>query len=125
VIIKHLEDTAEIISGDQARLRELFNPRKEPLQIEYSLAWALVEPGGKTIPHTLSYSEVYYILQGNGVIHIEDEQAEVGTHDAIYIPPHAVQWIENTGNQSLSFLCIVNPPWHTEAEQIQKYGRVH
>jgi mannose-6-phosphate isomerase-like protein (cupin superfamily) len=118
MIIKHLEDASEILSGDQAHLRELFNPRKETLQFGYSLAWALVEPAKKTTPHTLTYSEVYYILQGTGIIHVGEHHADVRAHDAIYIPPHEVQWIENTNNQSLIFLCIVDPAWHPEAEQV-------
>jgi mannose-6-phosphate isomerase-like protein (cupin superfamily) len=109
---------SEMQSGDQARLRELFNPRKDPLQIDYSLAWTKVKPGRKTLPHSLVYSEVYYILKGTGIMHIDDEQANVSADTAIYIPPHAIQWIENTGDQELTFLCIVNPPWHAEAEQI-------
>lgn len=118
MIIKHLADMSEIVSGDRARLRELLNPRTESLQLEYSLAWALVEPDNKTAPHTLTYSEVYYILQGCGIIHIDDESANVRADDTIYIAPHAVQRIENTGKESLIFLCIVNPAWHAEAEQV-------
>lgn len=120
MFIKHFKDTTEIISGDKARLRELLNPRKEILQIEYSLAWALVAPGETTLPHVLSYSEVYYILQGTGLMYVNDEHAEVKAQDAIYIPPHAKQWIENTNNDPLTFLCIVNPAWHPEAEQVVK-----
>jgi len=123
MFIKHFKDTTEIISGDRAILRELLNPRKDQVQIEYSLAWALVESGKKTIPHTISYSEVYYILQGAGVMHIDDEHAPVHTQDAIYIPPHAIQWIENTGQEALIFLCIVSPAWHPEAEQILNNDR--
>ena len=111
-------DATEIISGDKALLRELLNPRTEHLQIEYSLAWAQVVPGAKTLPHTLSYSEVYYVLLGTGIMHIDDEEAPIDVQDVVYIPPHAIQWVENTGSGPLVFLCIVNPAWHPEAEQI-------
>lgn len=118
MLIKHFIDIDEIVSGDRARLRELLNPRKEHVQIDYSLAWAQIKPRERTVPHTLSYAEVYYVLQGNGVMHIDDEQAMIKTQDTVYIPPHAIQWVENTGTVPLSFLCIVNPAWHAEAEQI-------
>ena len=118
MFIKHFKNTTEITSGDQAILRELLNPRKEHIQIEYSLAWAQILPGMNTVPHTLSYSEVYYILEGNGMMHIDDEADSIEVRDVIYIPPHAIQWVENTGEAPLIFLCIVNPAWHLEAEQI-------
>jgi mannose-6-phosphate isomerase-like protein (cupin superfamily) len=35
----------------------------------------------------------------------------------IYIPPKGVQYIENTGDSDLEFLCIVDPPWFPEAEE--------
>jgi mannose-6-phosphate isomerase-like protein (cupin superfamily) len=118
MFIKHFSETTEIVSGDRALLRELLNPRKEQMQIDYSLAWAQIQPDQKTVPHTLSYAEVYYILRGDGIMHIDDEEAAIKAQDTIYIPPHAIQWVENTGTIPLAFLCIVNPAWHPEAEQI-------
>jgi len=38
--------------------------------------------------------------------------------DTIYIPPKAVQCIENIGDSILSFLCIVSPPWQKEDEEL-------
>ena len=37
---------------------------------------------------------------------------------AVYIPPHALQFIENTGPVDLEFLCIVDPPWRQEDEEV-------
>ena len=55
--------------------------------------------------------QVYVILQGRGLMHIDDEAAEVGPGDAIVIPAGSTQWIDNTGESVLGFLALVNPPW--------------
>ena len=51
-------------------------------------------------------------------MHIDQEIFEVGPECAICIPPNAVQYIENTGNSDLKFLCIVDPAWRQEDEEV-------
>jgi mannose-6-phosphate isomerase-like protein (cupin superfamily) len=118
VIIKDLSQAPEFLSGDRARLRELLHPAKEPLALRYSLAHAFVAPGAKTRRHRLRTSEVYFILAGEGRMHIDAESAILKAGQAIYIPPRSTQWIENTGSGPLAFLCIVDPAWRPEDEEI-------
>jgi len=116
--VRRLEDCQEFIAGDGSLLRELLHPDKADLQIRYSLAYAKVAPGQTTKPHKLRASEVYYILAGYGLMHIDEETLQVGPDCAIYIPPHSRQYIENTGNSDLKFLCIVDPAWRKEHEEV-------
>lgn len=118
MIIKSLTSEAGFAAGDASFLRELLHPDKEPLDIGYSLAHAVVKPGQKTLPHRLDSSEVYYILEGRGLMHVDHEAAELEAGQAVYIPPAAVQSIENTGRDDLSFLCIVDPAWRAEDEEV-------
>jgi mannose-6-phosphate isomerase-like protein (cupin superfamily) len=94
------------------------HPDKEDVSLRYSLAHAMVKPGMISQAHKLSISEVYYILEGEGVMHIDDEKAEVHQGQVIYIPPNSKQYIQNTGNIDLKFLCIVDPAWRKEDEKI-------
>ncbi len=116
--IKHLKDCPEFIAGDDSHLREILNPGKEKIEINYSLAWAMVKPGEKTLPHKLKNSEVYYIIKGIGIMYINNEEKSVKENDTIYIPPDAIQFIKNTGEENLEFLCIVDPAWKPEVEEI-------
>lgn len=118
MIIKKLENCKEFIANDNSILRQLLHPDKINAEISYSLAHAIVKPKQKTLPHILSTSEVYYILQGAGIMYINDEMQNVKVGDVIYIPPNAVQFIENTQNYELKFLCIVDPAWQLENEKI-------
>ena len=123
MIIRDLKDCREITAGDGSALRELLRPDQGPFQFDYSLARAVVKPGGKTNPHRLKNSEVYYILEGRGLMHIEQETAEVSAGQAVYVPPFHIQSIENTGAIDLAFLCIVDPAWKPEDEEVLPGGR--
>lgn len=120
MIIKSLGGTVGFAAGDYSFLKELLHPENEPLAIGYSLAHAVVKPGEKTLPHRLKSSEVCYVLEGRGLMHVDGERAEVEAGQAVYIPPLAVQFIENTGANDLAFLCIVDPAWRAEDEVILK-----
>ena len=118
MFIKDLKQCEEFIAGDNTILRELLHPAKADLNLRYSLAHAVVKPGKTSRPHRLKTSEVYYILEGEGVMHIDDESASVRPGHAIYIPPNAKQYIHNAGKTDLVFLCIVDPAWRKEDEEV-------
>jgi mannose-6-phosphate isomerase-like protein (cupin superfamily) len=121
MIVKKLKDIKEIIALDGTLIRETLNPKHDdiPLHLGYSLAHATLPPKKSSLPHRFkTASEVYYILRGKGVMYIDNETEKVGPGDTIYIPPKAVQSIENTGETDLEFLCIVYPEWQPDAEEL-------
>ena len=114
-----LEECAEFIGGDNSILREILNPLKDKtLKIRYSIAHARVKPGERTLLHSLDRTEVYHIIQGKGIMHIDEEEKEVKAGDTIYIPPNSRQRIQNTSDKELIFVCIVDPTWEKEGEEI-------
>jgi len=116
VFVKKLSNCESFLAGDSTILKELFNPSKDKLCVNYSLAHAIVKPNSRSIKHSLTTSEVYYILKGSGIMHIEIESQNVSEGDTIIIPPNSVQFIENSGSDDLIFLCIVEPAWQAENE---------
>jgi mannose-6-phosphate isomerase-like protein (cupin superfamily) len=111
-------DCEEFMSGDRTALRELLHPDKADLRLRYSLAHAVVKPGQTSLQHRLKSSEVYYILEGEGIMYIDSESSEVHPGHAVYIPPDSTQYIKNTGSSDLRFLCIVDPAWRQEDEEV-------
>ncbi|MFH1379439.1 MAG: cupin domain-containing protein, partial [bacterium] len=87
MIIKKLSACSQFTAGDKSILREILNPIKTTLPIPYSLAHASVKPGNKTLAHRLKTSEVYYIIEGSGIMHIDNESETVSAGDSIVIPP--------------------------------------
>jgi len=126
MLVRCLEGCPEFIAGDHTRLRELLHPDKQPSTVRYSLAHALLAPGESSTAHSLkNCSEVYYILSGRGRMVIDDENREVAAGAAIYIPPNAVQSIENIGSEPLAFLCIVDPAWQPENEIVLEKASIN
>lgn len=120
MLIRHLEDCTAFLAKDHSLLREILNPKKDKIKAGYSLAWAQVKPGEKTLTHTLKVCEVYFILKGKGTMYINNETQDIFKGDTIYIPPNAAQFIENKSEENLEFLCIVDPAWEPELENIIK-----
>jgi mannose-6-phosphate isomerase-like protein (cupin superfamily) len=118
MFIKDLSACEPFLAGDATHLRELLHPDKADLKINYSLAHAVVKPGQTSLSHRLRTSEVYYILEGKGIMCINDEHALVKPGQAIYIPPRSRQSIHNPGDSDLVFLCIVDPAWRQEDEEV-------
>ncbi len=118
MFIRELKDCSEFIAGDNCMLREILHPDKARLALRYSLAHARVKPGLTTWKHRLKTSEVYYIMEGEGEMFIDGEARPVRPGSTVYIPPHAAQCIRNSGSTDLVFLCIVDPAWRSEDEEV-------
>ncbi|MGD0152949.1 MAG: cupin domain-containing protein [Thermacetogeniaceae bacterium] len=118
MIIKDIEKGAYFMAPDGSTMCELLHPARDSrLQMGCSIAQGVVPPGQATRPHRISGScEVYYILEGEGLLRVDGETAEVTLGQAVYVPPGALQQIENTGSGDLSFISVVDPMWRAENE---------
>jgi mannose-6-phosphate isomerase-like protein (cupin superfamily) len=118
MLISDLKSCPEFIAGDHTILRELLHRDKADVELRYSLAHATLKPGDTSYKHYLLTSEVYYILEGNGIMTIGEEKKDVYPGQAVYIPPEAWQCIHNPGPGVLKFICIVDPAWRKEDEVV-------
>jgi len=119
MLIRDIKKSNYFDAVDETVLSELLHPKNDGVKLNFSVAHAVLKPGKSSLPHILKKSvEVYYILEGIGEIHIGQEMETVKTGQAIYIPPKNSQWIKNTGNKDLKFLCIVSPPWNEDDEEL-------
>ncbi len=121
MFVRNLNDCNVITALDGTILRELLNPLRDgsELKLRYSIAHASVPAGKSSLPHRLTKaSEVYYFLEGSGMMHIDDETQEVGPGSLVYVPPNATQYLKNTGKSEIIFLCIVDPYWRPDEEEL-------
>ena len=89
--------------------------------MRFSLAHARLAPRENSLPHKLlQSSKVYYVLEGQGIMHVEDQKCVVEPGHTFFIPPGALQWIENTGSGCLAFLVLVDPPWRQNDEEVME-----
>ncbi|MCG3777865.1 MAG: Oxalate-binding protein [Nitrospira sp.] len=113
-----LADRPEFLAGDHTVLRELLHPTKQPLALGYSLAQGTLAPGARSKWHRLTSSEVYYIIAGSGRLSVDDSVVLVGPGSVIYVPPGGKQSLENSGSTTIEFLCLVDPAWRLEDEEV-------
>ena len=107
-----------IEGGEGAKIKQYFEPRNTSNGINYSIAQFSLKVGEKTKLHKIKSSEIYYILEGKGKLKINDEVFALKINDSAYVPPNSKQFIENIGSENLSFLCIVEPAWKAEDDEI-------
>ncbi len=119
MLLKKLKDIPQFIAGDKTILREVLHPKNDAIDMNYSMAHAVVLVGEKSLPHVLhGRSEVYFILSGKGEVHIDEKMQVMEKGDTVFIRAGASQWIENVGEVDLVFLAMVSPPWSEESEKV-------
>ena len=66
-----------------------------------------LEPGGGVPKHTNEVEHEQYVLQGEYVVGIDDEEHVVSSGDSLLIPAGTVHWYRNEGDEQGAFLCAV------------------
>ncbi len=111
-------DRPEFLAGDHTRLREIFHPVTHQLKLGYSLAHGTLAPGKRSKRHVLASSEVYYFIAGQGRLVVDGRTVSVEAGTTVYVPPGGTQSLENVGQNPIEFLCIVDPAWKAEDEDV-------
>ncbi len=105
------------VQGDEGtKIKQYFHPHNTLNGINYSIAQFTLEPGKKSKLHKIKSSEIYYILEGDAILKIDEDTHHLGKDDSAYVPSNSKQFIENTGSINLRFLCIVEPAWKADDE---------
>jgi mannose-6-phosphate isomerase-like protein (cupin superfamily) len=66
-------------------------------------------PSGRAPDHFHTYDEVIYILEGEGELHIDGEQADLRPGSCVHLPARLVHCLENTGSSELRLLGVFRP----------------
>ncbi|KAF6247325.1 cupin domain-containing protein [Nitrosopumilus sp. b3] len=105
------------IQGNEGtKIKQYFHPHNTLNGINYSIAQFTLESGKRSRLHKLKSSEIYYILEGNAILTVDEEELNLQKDDSVYIAPNSKQFIKNAGSEDLRFLCIVEPAWKAEDE---------
>lgn len=63
-------------------------------------------PSGFLALHTHKEAEIYYIISGKGLVHIDGEEYEVKGGSTVYIPGYAVHGIRCVGEEDLRWFYV-------------------
>ncbi len=73
-------------------------------------AYAVLKPGKVIESHIDPYEEIYYLLQGQGVMTVGAEQQKVSAGDAIWLPYGVPHSLLNDGNEDCVTLVTAAMP---------------
>ena len=77
----------------------------------------MIQPGGEQRLHSHRPEQVYFILEGNGLMTVGNETQRVGPGDCVFIPsgqPHGLKNDEATTLRYFSAAASAYPPGHLE-----------
>jgi mannose-6-phosphate isomerase-like protein (cupin superfamily) len=66
-------------------------------------------PPGRAPDHFHRYDEVLYVLEGEGRLHIDGEQAPLAPGSCVHLPARLVHCLENTGGAEMRVLAVFRP----------------
>jgi mannose-6-phosphate isomerase-like protein (cupin superfamily) len=73
-----------------------------------------ITPGGKQRVHQHHPEQVYFILEGKGLMTVADKRAEVGPADCIFIPSGVSHGLKNNGKKLLRYFSAAAPSFKKE-----------
>ena len=73
-------------------------------------AYGVLKPGRTIEAHIDPYEEIYYVLQGQGVMTVGDDRRKVNAGDAIWLPHGVPHSLTNDGNEDCTILVTAAMP---------------
>jgi mannose-6-phosphate isomerase-like protein (cupin superfamily) len=112
------DDVTPYVTKDGSEIRELMHPLVHGNRNQ-SLAEAIVAPGCTTLLHRHAKTEeLYYIVDGEGVMTLGAETLTVRAGDTVAIAPGTPHRIANTGAGALRILCACSPAYSHEDTEL-------
>lgn len=111
--LRKIDDQHPFTTKDGSTIRSILDRSNAPVANQ-SLAEATLPGRVATERHWHAKSEeLYFILEGGGVMEVDGAARDVGPGDAVLIPPGA--WHQITASEhGLRFLCCCAPPYAHE-----------
>jgi quercetin dioxygenase-like cupin family protein len=73
----------------------------------FAVRYFEIEPDGWTSLDQHAHDHGVVVLRGKGLALLGAEECQVAFGDVVYIPPHEVHQLRNTGEEPLGFLCVI------------------
>jgi mannose-6-phosphate isomerase-like protein (cupin superfamily) len=100
-------DQPVIPAGKDREFKFVVDPAAGCREVTQFVGWI---PPGRAPTHYHLYDEVMYILDGDGVLHLEGQpDTPITTGTCIHLPPPVEHCVENTGDRPLRVLGVFHP----------------
>jgi mannose-6-phosphate isomerase-like protein (cupin superfamily) len=104
--IVRFEDQPELVASEERRYRYLVN--KDAGCLDVTQFVGIVDPS-KAPLHSHSYDEVGYIIEGEGIAHVDDEELPLRAGSCFHLASAQVHTIENSGTRPMRILGVFHP----------------
>ena len=92
-------------TGDR-EFRILVDPEVGCQGVTQFVGWI---PPGRAPTHQHTYEEVVYVLEGEGLLHLEGSTRQIRAGSCLHLPPPVEHCLENTGTAPLRVLGVFHP----------------
>jgi len=109
MIVSHIRDVmGEKIENPKVKgvLKKVLVSPKEGWE-GYVMRVFELDAGGYSPKHTHPWPHINYILKGKGILHLDGKDYDIEEGSFAYIPGNKIHTFSNTGEEKLSFICIV------------------
>lgn len=103
----HEDTEAALPAGDDRYFKLLIDPRHGATRVTQFVGF--IERSHAPF-HTHTYEEAIYILEGEGVVHIGEDDLPIGAGTSIFLPPGTPHCLENRSDGVLKLLGVFSPP---------------
>ena len=104
--LSRLADQADEAATGERTFRIVFDPARGCANATQFVGCI---PVGAAPRHYHLYEEVIYVLDGNGVMHMNDEQAPLHPGSAVHLPARKLHTLENSGPGVMRVLGVFRP----------------
>ena len=87
------------------------NSRPEDFNLRY-ISISKYEDDWHSLPHTHQFSELFYVLRGEGIFYIEDKKVSMKTDDLMIINPYVEHTEKTLPNNPMEYLVSKVLPSH-------------
>lgn len=110
----NIEECPDYLAPDNAIAKEYLSPRNSPLKC-LSIAKITIPPHTSVEKHYhLKSEEVYQIVEGEGIMYLDEATCKVGPGEVVPIAPGSWHSIDNQSDQDLIMIVTCSPPWTPE-----------
>jgi mannose-6-phosphate isomerase-like protein (cupin superfamily) len=104
--LSRLADAAAQAATGERQFRIVFDPDNGCPSVTQFVGYI---PVGAAPAHYHHYEEVIYVLDGDGVMHMNDEQAPLRAGSCIHLPARRIHTLENSGPGVMRVLGVFRP----------------
>jgi len=108
IISRNLVECEILEREGNTKVSELFNPddfERKP-DLECSISYSTLGVGGSIASYLVETPGAHYVLEGKGVLYLNDIPVELLPGQLVYVPAGSFQTVYNTGNTSLLLLSV-------------------